>query len=542
MPYIPRLLNLVDQNPYSKTYGCFDRSYWHYRTMDFPCGMAQEMVLPLALVYKNKYEENKFYKVKRIKEIATAAVYFGMNSSHKDGTCDDYFPYERAMGALVFSLYAATESYKILELNDAALLDFFLKRVSHLEKENETGRLSNHQALAALAAYNVYILTDNHRAKDLAISKAKLALDWQNKQEGWFQEYEGADPGYQTYTIDFLAKLLYKMNEHGECFDFLVKPLIQAVDFAWHFMHPDGSYGGEYGSRNTYHFMPHGFEIMSSYTEKASHLTKQFLLSIDHGRRYHNDCDRMTAHYVYNFLQAWKTHKGSEGCILKARQKTTTKWFREARLVVHWNGLNSPHAASRHMIANLSKGGVIKIFDKEGPIASDTGVIAELNNGLVVVTHLVDTSSIIQTNLMEKEFILKGHFCYRRKNQMTVLIQILMRLWMFFIGRFNANLTRSVIQKIAITGKPKSKYKFIRKIVVLEKKVIVKDYIDDNLPVKRISIGSDATSIYIASSQVYQESRLCPWQNTDWNQLPKEKGYRVWEREYYRGSGHGIKT
>ena len=46
--------------------------------------------LPLALVYKNKYEENKFYKVKRI-EIATTAVYFGMNSSHKDGTCDDYF-------------------------------------------------------------------------------------------------------------------------------------------------------------------------------------------------------------------------------------------------------------------------------------------------------------------------------------------------------------------------------------------------------------------------------------------------------------------
>ena len=43
-----------------------------------------------------------------------------------------------------------------------------------------------------------------------------------------------------------------------------------------------------------------------------------------------------------------------------------------------------------------------KDFDKEGPIASDTGVIAEPNNGLVVVTHLVDTSSIIQTNLMEK--------------------------------------------------------------------------------------------------------------------------------------------
>jgi hypothetical protein len=510
--------------------------------MDFPCGMAQEMVLPLALVYTNEYENNKFYKVKRIKEIATAAVYFGMNSSHKDGTCDDYFPYERAMGAMVFSLYAATEAYQILNLNDPVLLKFFLKRVSHLEKENETGRLSNHQALAALAAYNVYLLTDNDRARDLAISKAKLALDWQNKGEGWFQEYQGADPGYQTYTIDFLAKLLYKINERGECFKFLVKPLIQAVEFAWHFMHPDGSYGGEYGSRNTYHFMPHGFEIMSSFTEKASHLTKQFLLSIDQGRRYHNDCDRMTAHYVYNFLQAWKVNRGAEGCLIKARQKSTTKWFRDARLIVHWNGWNSPVAASMHMVANFSKGGVIKIFDKEGPIASDTGVIAELHNGKVVITHLVDYSSELHTNLKKKEFILKGFFCYRRKNQMTVLIQILMRLWMVLIGRFNANLTRSMIQKIAITGKTRSKYKYIRKIKIFDDKIIVKDYIDDKLPVERLSIGSDATSIYIASSQVYQESRLCRWQNTDWFKLPKESNYRVWEREYYRGSGHSLKT
>ena len=118
LPYVPRILHLMDQNPYSPNYGCFDRAFWHYRTMDFPCGMSQEMVLLLALVYKNSYPGNSFHQVCRIKELSEAAIKFLIKSSHKDGTCDDYFPFERAMGALVFSLYAASESYLVLEMED----------------------------------------------------------------------------------------------------------------------------------------------------------------------------------------------------------------------------------------------------------------------------------------------------------------------------------------------------------------------------------------------------------------------------------------
>ena len=56
-----------------------------------------------------------------------------------------------------------------------------------------------------------------------------------------------------------------------------------AVEFAWHFMHPDGSYGGEYGSRNTYHFYPHGFEVMAAHEPKAGQIADQFLkLALPH--------------------------------------------------------------------------------------------------------------------------------------------------------------------------------------------------------------------------------------------------------------------
>ena len=92
--------------------------------------VSQEMVLPLALSFSRKYP-NKYYQAERLKELTEAAIRYMIKSSHKDGTCDDYFPYERAMGALVFSLYAATEAYQIIGMQDEAVEDFFLKRVYH---------------------------------------------------------------------------------------------------------------------------------------------------------------------------------------------------------------------------------------------------------------------------------------------------------------------------------------------------------------------------------------------------------------------------
>src|SRR5690606_38816730 len=131
------------------------------------------------------------------------------------------------------------------------------RRGDHLGAKNETGQLTNHQAFAALALENVHILTGEERFRRYANDRTALTLSWQH-EEGWFQEYEGADPGYHTCTIDFLGKLWQKNGK-----DELLAPLMKAAKFAEHFLHPDGSYAGEYGSRNTYHFYPHGFELLA---------------------------------------------------------------------------------------------------------------------------------------------------------------------------------------------------------------------------------------------------------------------------------------
>jgi hypothetical protein len=121
---------------------------------------------------------------------------------------------------------------------------------------------------------------------------------------------------------------------------------------------------------------------------------------------------------------------------------------------------------------------------------------------------------------------------------MSVFKQLLLRLWLLTIGRFNANLTRSIIQKIAITGKPKTSYRFVRKISVEKDRILVTDFIPEKMPLKRLSVGSDATSIYVANSLVFQESRLSPWQHANLSSLPIKDGKKVWQRSYFRGSGH----
>ena len=525
LSYLPHLTHLVDRNPYSPTYGCFDREYWHYRTLDFPCGMSQEFVLPFALLYKNAYPGNLYQGWDRLREVAEAGIRFAVTGSHRDGTCDDYFPWEQAMGALVFSTYACTEAYQILGLQDDRLVEFFRKRGDHLALHNETGRLTNHQAFAALAAYNIYQVTGDDKYRRVAEDRTALALSWQHPEEGWFQEYEGADPGYHTCTIAFLAKLYQKNRDES-----LLKPLLKAVEFAWHFMHPDGSYGGEYGSRNTYHFYPHGFEVLAPHSVKAGQIADQFLRGAARGKRYHNDDDRMCCHLVYDWLQAYEAYHPVRPEPINARPDFSV-WMPDAGLAV----VKTP---AYYAVANLRKGGVFKAFTAEHCIASDTGLIGETDDGQVVVSHLMDEQHEVEADTRRRVYRVEGALSRRQRKLSSPVKVIVFRMVNLTISRFFPNLVRSLVQKLLITGKNRTRWRFKRTLEFGSDRIRVRDRFFEAVPFKRLSAGSDATSIYVANSNVYQESVLrCPWTHAP-EALVSEirtKG-GVWDREIRPGS------
>ena len=82
---MPRILNLLDRNPASKTFGSFDREFWNYNAFDFSCARKQEAVLTLALMYNLRRKDNIYYNSPLLLEWINAALNYWVTIQHKNG-------------------------------------------------------------------------------------------------------------------------------------------------------------------------------------------------------------------------------------------------------------------------------------------------------------------------------------------------------------------------------------------------------------------------------------------------------------------------
>jgi len=496
---IPKILTLMDRNQHSPTYGCFDRNAWHYRIIDFPSGMAQEFVWPLALAYSTNYPGNPFYKKDTIVDWVQAGIAFSAQNAHRDGSCDDYFPFERAAGATAFSLLACLESCDLLKLDLAPYEKFFRKRAEWLASCEESGRLTNHQALIVLCLDRVGQLMKTNRWDEAKQRRLNRILDWQH-EEGWFPEYEGFDPGYTTLTIWCLARLL-------ECrpdMDNVRVAITRSVELIRWFIHPDGSFGGEYTSRNTYNFFPHGFELVGRWLPEALGINDQFLSGLSRGKGSSYADDHIIGHHTWNYLLAWRD-------FVEPRPKTIHRprgrlWLKDAGIMVDCKGDTDLYIA-------LNKGGVFKCFSKGQLVASDTQVSLLLKQGRRIrnaVGHLIGN---YQVEVTDNSIRVYGHLGWAKQTQMTTTKLILMRLIMLSAGRFFPDLIRRLLQRILIIGKSDAPVEFTRELTWRDGTWHVRDEVRcmDWRKVLAADIGCDQTSIYVAMSRTFQDGQLHSW-------------------------------
>lgn len=508
LSYAPKLFTLIDRNKFSPSYGCLDREFWHYKTADFPCGMSQEAVLSLALLYQFPFPDSIYYKNERVRDIALAAINFAMRCSHTDGTCDEYYPFERAQGAMVFSLYACTEAYLILGEKNPSFENFFKKRAQWLMNNSEVGILANHEAMAALALLNVSLITQDEHYKIGSQKRLKRVLSLQSL-EGWFQEYEGCDPGYVSWTIDSLAKYFKKTGDSQ-----LLNPLQKAIEFISYFIHPDGSFGGEYGSRNSYNFFVHGLEILGPHFPIATQICDIFFEGIRNNKRAHLDDNRSFSHHMGNFLQAYLDFNESRQGILI--RNDFEKYFKEAGIYIAQKG-------NYYAIISLKKGGVVKLFKDHKNIYNDAGFIGQLNNHRTAVSHLfskkeikarVASPSPREGSQQYSEISVKGHFNEVKYPYMSHFKFIVFRLGLLpaFISPLYSVFLRKILQKMLILNKKNLPIEFQRQFTFEEGLNIVDTIrLKGPLYFKQLAIGSDHTSIYTAISNCFQESVLSPW-------------------------------
>jgi hypothetical protein len=494
---IPKILTLQDRNAHSPTYGCFDRNFWHYKIIDFPSGMAAEFVWPLALAYSLPIAGNPYYHQQAIKDWAEAGMIYAARSAHADGSCDDYFPFEKAAGAAAFSLLAGLETYVLLNLHNPEVLDFFAKRADWLASHHESGRLTNHQALIVLCLEKAGRLFESNRWDKLKARRLKRVIEWQN-EEGWFQEYEGCDPGYHTLTVALLAQL-YELTPSPE-----IKGALQkAVYFAAHFVHPDGSFGGEYTSRNTYNYFPHGFEIAGRWLPEALAINDRFLVGLANGLGSCYADDHIIGHHTWSYLLTYQHWIAERPVPIEPKQGRLH--FKHAGILIERRGPAVLYLA-------LNKGGVFKFFLNGRLAHSDTQFSARIEDGKLrtAVAHLVAKYDV---EFGDEHITIRGKLGWAKMKQMTTFNLIALRGLMFTVGRFFPDLIRKILQRILITGKKSAPLEFTRTLAWNHEQLNINDQLSSPSwdKVHAVGIGSSQTSIYVVMSRTWQAGQLQPW-------------------------------
>ncbi|MBW4655394.1 MAG: hypothetical protein KME20_20505 [Kaiparowitsia implicata GSE-PSE-MK54-09C] len=505
---IPIILTLGDRNPHSPTYGCFDRNFWHYKIIDFPSGMAQEFVLPLALAYDTNLPNNPFYQQPALRDWVEAGILYAARSAHADGSCDDYFPFERAGGAAAFSLLACIESYRRMGLTSDRPLQFFTRRADWLAHHQESGQLANHQALIALCLEVLSRLLNTTRWDRAKVQRIETVLSWQNS-EGWFQEYEGCDPGYHTLTVSCLA-WLHQLAPDPQ----LKEALTRAVHLAAEFVHPDGSLGGEYTSRNTYNYFPYGFELVGQWLPEALSINDRFLQGLANGQAPCYADDHIIGHHTWNYLLAWRDFVPTRPP-LHARESGQI-WLKNAQLLI-----DRRHDTELYLA--LNKGGVFKCFRHGKLVASDTQfsvVVQQGKRSRNAVGHLVGDYAV---QVSDDAIEVRGNLGWAKQTQMTPLKLMVLRLVMLTVGRFFPNLIRTLLQKMLIVGKAPAPFQFVRRLHWADGQWVVRDQLSANdwRSVQAAGLGGDQTSIYVVMSRTFQPGQLQPWHDltTDVQQL-----------------------
>jgi len=517
---IPRLLNLIDQNPFSNTYGCFDRNFWHYKiAKDFPSATYQQGVLSLAIIYKYNLKNNPYYQDKKIIDLISAAINYWQKIQHRDGSFSEWYPNERSYVATSFTSFAISET--LLILKNVLAKKLLEKTINHLEKsyyylkkQNELF-VANHIAADLPFFYNLYLLTKKDKYL-LNINNKLKDLKNMHNPEGWFKEYNGADLGYQTLSIYFLSKYYQKSQNNN------IKPLLNsALNFTSYFLHPDGSFGGEYGSRNTTYFLPAGFAILSKSNKIASNIFSWWQKNHPINLPLVSDDRYFCFFYLPNYLETLiQNTKASH----TNKSFNYLKNFNKAKILVINN-------KKYYAVIGSNKNGVIKIFSQDQKsklIFSDVGYFAKLPNQKIITSQFINPRAKISTKINKDTAIIKiiTNLAYIDNISSSPLIFLFLRIFNLTIGRTNffSNLLSNTLKKTKIANKSFSNTKLKRTITLEKDLVNIKDNIYLNNFFTKFATLSSGSLLFVPSSKISPIPTF-PILNIDLTEISKRKQF-----------------
>lgn len=266
---VPRILGFGDRDPQSPTYGCFDRSYWHYLLHDVANARFQEAALLLARLYRGS--EAPYAGHPKIAGWANAAVAFWLKTRNRDGSANEVYPFERGFCATAFSTWAVTEAILVLG-DEADVTRAALRNTGAWLLGHDNLEVANQQAAGALAFLNLGIVLDEPSWREAAVRKL-TALDGVASPEGIVLEYDGPDPGYLSITLGLMAR--FHRRHPVDRIEQMARRNLAWLDAR---VAEDGTFDGALGSRRMQYLYPYGLWYWKSA------LCERLLRGIEAGR------------------------------------------------------------------------------------------------------------------------------------------------------------------------------------------------------------------------------------------------------------------
>lgn len=274
------LLNQVDRDPHSRTQGCCDRRFWAWKLVDFPDATLQRVVQPLASAVAHASGAFPVSDTAVAAAVRSGLTYLD-TIQHRDGSFDQAYPHEHSVAGTAFILDSALAAMSVAQLDcDAAsrarILQMFERAAGFLCRQDEThGAIGNHVAGSVLALVRAEQLLKHTEYGTRADALLDVLLASQT-DEGWFPEYGGCDPGYMSLCLYYLAQV-QRLRPRTS----LASALERAVRFLSHFVHPDGTFGGIYGSRRTAVYYPGGIALLGETNPLAARMTRRTLAAAE---------------------------------------------------------------------------------------------------------------------------------------------------------------------------------------------------------------------------------------------------------------------
>ncbi|MDK2979834.1 MAG: hypothetical protein PWQ55_181 [Chloroflexota bacterium] len=493
------LLSEINRDPATPTYGCFDRRYWGWKLVDFPEATFQRNLS--ALAWLRGQPEGVPMRAMLTRTIAAGLLY-AAKIQHNSGSFDQAYPFEESYGATAFLVPDLLDAYEAIQADcdyDTKLTveAMLAKAAAFLNKHAELhGTISNHLAGAALAL----LKAGNFLKQPAYNTKSREILDFilsKQSPEGWYVEYGGADPGYQTLCMYYLAQV-YQIAPYDE----LRESLSVSLEFLQYFAQPDGSFGGEYGSRRTEVYYPGGIALLSNEFPLAAALTARMRTSIEQGHTTRlADLDMgNTAPLLNNTIKALPFRDVRAEAVLPCDGEPFTKDFPEAGLFLRAND-------KYVCVVGASTGGVTKIYDKQSGelVWDDCGLLGQTAKGAIISTQMRSPEQGWRTATDSLE--LWGNFQPIKSSLPgpgNFLLLRLMNLTVMRVGWLN-ELVKKVLVRLLISGGSSLPLKRTRRLEFSADTVRIHDRVEKtgNMQVKALRYGGKFSAIHMASSRYF---------------------------------------